>query len=602
MKAFIFLFLSAALAFRSYDGTYNNLQNPTWGAANIAFSRLTSQRELVTFPNERNISNILLNPGYFRYPNGSIVQEGDLNLIQRKFGLEPESRGLNTFAVAFIQFISHDLAFQKLSSFIQPGAFGINLLGCTQIGVPDELCSTSTLTASGWREKLVSRNSITNLTDTVKGTVTGINIVSSYLDLNTVYGSSNEINAALRTGIDGLMKVDPITNGVPRRNLDSTLTNIPNDCDVAGPPNGNFHAAGDLRVDENGQITLLHILFLREHNRLARLVKLQYSNWTDEEIFQKARNLNIAQYQKIIYEEFLPTFFGKRAVKDWLGQYSGYNSNINPSISEEFDIAGFRLHSLLNLPLLILADNGTMLTFGTPVTFGLTPNAQGIYDLPYKKQERGTCEPVTFDSIGPDSMLRGALNQHAQENDLHVTNGIRSLRIGSPSSTPGNVDVEAANLFRGRERGVNNIDLIRQSLNLPSYYIGTSCVQNDNVNDPVSCFQLLGVTYEEAVKLQSLYGKLKNIDAFIAFMAERHANGDHPSRIQRSSVGETATKLILEQFKNLRNGDRFFYRNAIDLLTESEIDEIHGSEDLIVDLLQYNFPNLDIPENPFLVY
>lgn len=605
---------------RSYDGTCNNLKYPTRGSAMTNMVRSSGFYRNSNPPNERAVSNALFATGPVLDANGSVVQEGDTTYDQRKIGFTPEKRGLNAISIIFGQFISHDFAFQKLTTFVQSGAFSINITGCTAVGVPDELCSTF-IAPPGFRTHLVSRSSIVNGSyyDLATGSVVGQNFVPSYLDLNTVYGPNAAVNSALRTGVNGQMKTDPATGGVPQRSLDANLTAIPNDCDTGGPPSSALHAAGDLRVDENGQITLLHILFLKEHNRLANLTAAANPSWTDEQVFQKARNLNIAGFQKIVYSEYLPTVYGKKATKQWLGDYYGYDQEVDASVTEEFDIAAYRLHTMLNLPLLIVNSTGSLLSFGSPAVFGLTPvvitpnasdpnNTYTLYDLPYKKQERGTCEPTTFDGIGAESMLRGSLRQNAQEFDLEVTSGIRSLRIGSLKTTPGNVDVESSNLFRGREHGIADFDTLRSSTaGFPSYYTipGTTCIDNDYINDPVSCFQSIGASHADAITLRNLYGKLRFVDAFVGLMAERHAFEDY-SKKQRSSVGETSTKIILDQFGKARDGDRFFYQRQVNeggLLHHHEIKAIDDVDSLMTQLLATHFPGVasEIPTNPFQV-
>ena len=57
-------------------------------------------------------------------------------------------------------------------------------------------------------------------------------------------------------------------------------------------------AVGDFRVRENPQLTVFHILFLREHNRLVReLDRVNGGCWSQERLFNEARKINIAVYQ-----------------------------------------------------------------------------------------------------------------------------------------------------------------------------------------------------------------------------------------------------------------------------------------------------------------
>ncbi len=61
--------------------------------------------------------------------------------------------------------------------------------------------------------------------------------------------------------------------------------------------------AGDARANENIGLTATHTLFAREHNRIVGLLP----NWlSQEEKFQIARRIVIAEEQYITYQEFLP--------------------------------------------------------------------------------------------------------------------------------------------------------------------------------------------------------------------------------------------------------------------------------------------------------
>ena len=68
---------------------------------------------------------------------------------------------------------------------------------------------------------------------------------------------------------------------------------------------------GDFRTDENIALSAQQTLWFREHNRIADTLKRINPGWDDETIFQEARRITIAEYQHIIYNEFLPPLVGK---------------------------------------------------------------------------------------------------------------------------------------------------------------------------------------------------------------------------------------------------------------------------------------------------
>lgn len=68
---------------------------------------------------------------------------------------------------------------------------------------------------------------------------------------------------------------------------------------------------GDVRANQNPQLTVIQIILLREHNRIADVLQHLNPHWDDERIFQEARRILIAEYQHINYAEWLPIFIGK---------------------------------------------------------------------------------------------------------------------------------------------------------------------------------------------------------------------------------------------------------------------------------------------------
>lgn len=68
--------------------------------------------------------------------------------------------------------------------------------------------------------------------------------------------------------------------------------------------------AGDVRVNQQPILQAYHLLYLRSHNIFATNLAKVNPNWSDERLFQEARRLNIAIYQHITYEEYLPLIFG----------------------------------------------------------------------------------------------------------------------------------------------------------------------------------------------------------------------------------------------------------------------------------------------------
>lgn len=61
---------------------------------------------------------------------------------------------------------------------------------------------------------------------------------------------------------------------------------------------------------------------------------------SDEEAFQHARKMIIAQLQSITYNEYLPAILGP---DNGIQNYTGYKEDVDAGISTEFSTVAFRL-------------------------------------------------------------------------------------------------------------------------------------------------------------------------------------------------------------------------------------------------------------------
>ena len=90
--------------------------------------------------------------------------------------------------------------------------------------------------------------------------------------------------------------------------------------------------AGDVRANEQPTLTVLHTLFVREHNRFCDKLK-EWGYQDDEYMYQIARAYVIGLVQSITYNEALPAL-GLDAFPNYQ-----YNPNLDPSITHEFALS-----------------------------------------------------------------------------------------------------------------------------------------------------------------------------------------------------------------------------------------------------------------------
>src|SRR4029077_8512700 len=156
------------------------------------------------------------------------------------------------------------------------------------------------------------------------------------------------VASALRTDSGGMLKTSP-GNMLPYDNsayftpAQLAVINMAN-CSGA-VATGNLFVTGDVRGNENVELTALQTLFVRNHNLIATELHKLHPAWNDEQLYQEARKINIAEYQYITYTQYLPDLLGRSA----LPGYTGYKANVDPAIATEFSTVAFRFgHSLLS--------------------------------------------------------------------------------------------------------------------------------------------------------------------------------------------------------------------------------------------------------------
>lgn len=112
---------------------------------------------------------------------------------------------------------------------------------------------------------------------------------------------------------------------------------------------------GDGRSDQIISLTALHILFAREHNRIADILSSLNPRWSDEVIFLETQRVIQAEFQHIAYNEWLPQVIGSETMQRFSlgirenGYSDDYDSDVNACITSEFSTAAQRFgHSTVD--------------------------------------------------------------------------------------------------------------------------------------------------------------------------------------------------------------------------------------------------------------
>jgi len=55
-------------------------------------------------------------------------------------------------------------------------------------------------------------------------------------------------------------------------------------------------------------------VLVREHNRIAAEVQQLRPDWSDDEVFENSRRILIAEWQNVVYGEYLPVILGEETM------------------------------------------------------------------------------------------------------------------------------------------------------------------------------------------------------------------------------------------------------------------------------------------------
>ena len=171
-----------------------------------------------------------------------------------------------------------------------------------------------------------------------------MNALSAFIDGGTVYGSTEETAARLRSSSGGLMRTNRLGPTLPTRTEAGLREEELEPDSLVG---------GDVRATVQPGLTSLHSLFLNEHNRIAEGLRGLDSSLDDESLYQRARIMVTAQIQNIVFAEFLPAVLGPDLMTNIAlpadpEADTEYDPATNPGIANEFATVVFRFgHTLI---------------------------------------------------------------------------------------------------------------------------------------------------------------------------------------------------------------------------------------------------------------
>jgi hypothetical protein len=373
-------------------------------------------------------------------------------------------------------------------------------------------------------------------------------------DLSQIYGTSAQAQQFVRTGTDGKLRVDP--DGLPP---------LPDD------------PAADPRLVPGfwTGLLMMQTVFTLEHNAICERLRAEYPEWSDEEIFQRARLVNAALVAKIHTVEWTPAVIAHPATKiamraNWFG------------------LAGERVHKLLGR------------ISGSEIISGIPGSATEQYGVPFSLTEEFVAvyrmHPLVPDdyslrsSASDQEMMQATVRDLAGANALDVARkiGVADLLYSFGTQHPGLVtlhnfprylqefhrpdgnlqDLAATDILRSRELGVPRYNEFRRLLHLA----------------PAKDFGDLTDNPEWAREIEQVYrGDIEQVDLTVGAFAERRPAG--------FAFSDTAFRIFILMASRRLNSDRFFtndYTPAV--YTQAGMDWINDNS--MATVLVRHYPQL----------
>lgn len=508
------------MVYRSADGRCNDLEIPAMGMAGMRMGR--NIQPDYSYQDSENLLN----------PNPRDISK---ELLTREDGIK-EVPFLNYLAASWIQFMIHD--------WFEHGERDHS----NQIKVPVDYTDTHN---SGDGTMPIGRTPEDTSPYGSDYEDTYINTNTAWWDGSQIYGSDQETQDRLRSFVDGKMKV-----------VDGRLP--------IDPEKG----IADTGFNENWWVGLevMHTLFVLEHNKIADMLKSNYPEWSDEQLFQTARLINAASMAKIHTVDWTPAILKNDILRE--AMFSNWRGLLPMNFPR------------LGNPATDGIMGGPTLLEGVP--FSLTEEFTAVYRMhPLLRDELEIRDAATDQVVDvstlPEHSFAGSTqlaSQYTMDDLLYSFGrthpGLLELNnypefLQNFPMEPGvaMTDLAAVDIIRDRERGIPRYNEFRRQIGLK----------------PVSDFTDITPDTELAERMRAVYNDdIEALDVMVGSFAEGY-------RPPGYGFGETSFQIFIAMASRRLMADRFYtvdYRPEI--YTQEGLDWI--DDVTFTRLLVRNFPQL----------
>ena len=512
------------LTTRTPDGAYNDLANPAMGMAGTRFGR-----------------NVPLEWGYQEAPDRILdpnPREVSRQLLTRHDFIPATS--LNLLAAAWVQFMVKD--------WFSHGS-----------GDPQRSFELPLAEDDPWPQRpLQVLKTLPDPTraDDGTGPQTFLNTETPWWDASQLYGGGTTAQDQVprRSGADGKLLIGAGNQLV-----------LPDDPALSPAFSPGWWLG----------LNMMSTIFIREHNAIAGALQAAYPQWTDEDLYQRARLVTAALIAKIHTVEWTPAILA-------------HPTTVTAMRANWFGVLGERLHQV----------------FGrisqSEVISGIPGSAQDHFGVPYSLTEEFSivyrmhpliADTYTFRSAADDQLIAeysfpDIAGPHAQEvaERIDLGDAIYSFGVAHPGALvlnnyprflqqfqrPDNdrlMDLAATDILRSRELGVPRYNQFRRLLHLR----------------PARSFEELTDDPAQLEALRRLYRDVDSVDTIVGMFAEKRPEG--------FGFSETAFRIFILMASRRLNSDRYFTDDFTpEIYTSIGMDWVEQTS--MIDVVLRHYPQL----------
>lgn len=343
-----------------------------------------------------------------------------------------------------------------------------------------------------------------------------LNQATNLFDLSQLYGNANDEEYKIRSFHQGSLLASTDDASILPKTADELC--------FAENENSTCYHSGDSRVNANPFVTIMYTIFLRSHNQIAQKLKRMNPRWDDNQLFAVAKGINIAIYQKIIYNDWANVVLGKRMAMD-LRNIDGklYKSD---KVSNEFGTAAIKFYNTM-LPGDLLShqdESSRMMSRSSENIIEATDvvSSKRIFKLQdsfYKPRDLGKHNRL-------DQLMNAILRQRSMAMDSSYVDDL-SLQLYRSQMFDNKVfggDSLAFDIQRTRDHGLQPyINYIKKCLNI-------RITSWDDLRSIISL--------DEVKKLKTIYESVQDIDLLVGALSE--------SPNENATLGPTFSCILSE--------------------------------------------------------